>query len=315
MIPADERLRGELMVHELFHRVQPQLGLFVRDGENGHLDTLEGRYWIQLEWRALARALGESGAARTAAVRDALAFRAMRRTLFPAAAENEQLLEINEGLAQYTATVVVAGPAAGAARDAIEQLARAERNATFVRTFPYASGAAYGILLDAWSPGWTRRIKATDDVAQLVAAAASLQPSEDPQAAAVRYDGAALMISERTRDVTQKALVAELRRRFVDGPVLVLPATRSASFLTAGMTPIPGEGTVYPTYRTTAEWGSLDAATVLVAADRSRLTVPAPASIEGTTLKGDGWTLTIAPGWLVAPGSRAGDFQLIRNPK
>src|SRR5262245_43345308 len=31
MMPADERLRARLMVHELFHRVQPQLGLFVSD--------------------------------------------------------------------------------------------------------------------------------------------------------------------------------------------------------------------------------------------------------------------------------------------
>jgi len=104
----DEPSRGVLMMHELFHRVERPLGLMTEDGQNGHLDTLEGRYWQLLEWRALARALGSSGAERTAAVKDALAFRFARRQLFPAAAANEVLEEIREGLAHYTATVITA---------------------------------------------------------------------------------------------------------------------------------------------------------------------------------------------------------------
>ncbi len=60
-------------MHELFHRIQGGLGLSSEmpkmppgSGENAHLDSLEGRYWMRLEWRgrALARALGASGAAR-----------------------------------------------------------------------------------------------------------------------------------------------------------------------------------------------------------------------------------------------------------
>jgi hypothetical protein len=54
---TDSRVRGRLMLHELFHRVQPQLKLLGEDGNNGHLDTLDGRYLLQLEWRALAKAL------------------------------------------------------------------------------------------------------------------------------------------------------------------------------------------------------------------------------------------------------------------
>ena len=114
-------------------------------------------------------------------------------------------------------------------------------------------------------------------------------------------------------DAERQALLAELRRRFVQGPVLVIPSARSASFTTAGMTPLPGEGTIYPTYRTTGEWGTLQGAQVLVSADRSLLTVPAPASVEGTSLKGDGWTLELAAGWTVRPGERAGDFKVAKN--
>lgn len=60
-IPADSAARGVMFLHELFHRVQPDLGLYVAasSGENDHLNTTEGRYWMQLEWRALARLVRE----------------------------------------------------------------------------------------------------------------------------------------------------------------------------------------------------------------------------------------------------------------
>ena len=60
MIPKDDRTeRGGLFMHELFHRIQGGLGLTSEmpkmppgSGENAHLDSLEGRYWMRLEWRA-----------------------------------------------------------------------------------------------------------------------------------------------------------------------------------------------------------------------------------------------------------------------
>ena len=63
MIPKDDRGgRGRLFMHEPFHCIQPRLGSIAprtaSTGENTHLDSLEGRYWMRLEWRALARAHG-----------------------------------------------------------------------------------------------------------------------------------------------------------------------------------------------------------------------------------------------------------------
>src|SRR5688500_2500118 len=74
------RTRGELLLHESFHIVQPQLVPNGPAGANEHLDAVDGRYWLRLEWRALARALRESGAVRGQAVREALAFRQARHT-------------------------------------------------------------------------------------------------------------------------------------------------------------------------------------------------------------------------------------------
>jgi hypothetical protein len=312
---ADDAARRILLVHELFHRVQPELGLMLPEPANDHLDALAGRYWLQLEWRALGRALESSEIARTAALRDALAFRAARHREFPAAAENERILLINEGLAQYTGTVATFPEPREAAASVVGQLAKSAESGTFVRTFAYGSGAAYGVLLDAWSPGWTRALKSTDDPVSILAAAAAIpeDAGTDAAAAAARYGGAELRVAEERRDAEQKARVAAFRRRFVDGPVLSLPRGRSASFVTSGMTPIPGAGTIFPTYRTTTDWGSLEAEFVLVAADNTSLRLPAPVRTDGATLRGEGWTVQLAEGWGVQPGARAGDFEVVRR--
>lgn len=310
---ALRELQGLLLIHELFHRIQPQLGLLVPDLPSDHLDTPEGRYWMQLEWKALSRAIGSTGPTRSEAVGDAVAFRAARRSRFRGAAESERGYEINEGLAQYTATVVAAGSRSDAVRSAIEQLAGAPAEPTFVRQFAYPTGVAYGILLDEYAPGWTHRIKSTDDLGKLIEPFAAIRPAKDLEEAAASYGGPEIREREILREVEHKARLAELRRRFVEGPILILPRGRGASFGSAGITAIHGEGTVYSSYRTKADWGTLEASSVLVDTDRGRLTVPAPAVVEGKALKGDGWTLDIADGWVIQPGPRAGDFQLVRE--
>src|SRR5262249_15250014 len=142
---------------------------------------------------------------------------------------------------------------------------------------------------------------------------AAVRSSKDLDAAAVSYGGPEIRERETRRDVEYKARLAELRHRFVEGPILILPRGRGASFASAGVTVIAGEGTVYSTYRTKADWGTLEAASVLVDTDRGKLTVPAPATVEGKALKGDGWTLDIADGWVIRPGPRTGDFQLVKE--
>jgi hypothetical protein len=159
--------RNEIMLHEMFHAVQPRLGLAVGNLENEQLDALDGRYWLQLEWRALTRALRTSGAQRNAAVRDALTFRQARRRIYPAAEHNERALEINEGVASYTGTVLAASSRAEATASALAILTGAERGESFVRTFAYVSGPAYGVLLDEASPGWHRALRSSDDLGLL----------------------------------------------------------------------------------------------------------------------------------------------------
>ena len=277
---------------------------------------MDGRYWMRLEWRALARALRGSGEPRTRAVRDALAFRQARHARFPDKAESERALDINEGVASYTGVVLAAQSKAAAIARALEELDGAEGGESFVRTFAYASGPAYGLLLDAASPGWTRRLRASDDPAALLMRALKVQPVADAEAAAARYGGAEIRAAEEQREQQRQARIAELRRRFVDGPVLVMPGGGSGFSDSRGAVVIPDAGTIwFGDYRMKGAWGALDANKgVLLSTDGSTRRLPAPVRRDDTTMTGDGWTLTVAPGWMVREGSRQGDYEVVARP-
>src|SRR5262245_57318269 len=118
----------------------------------------------------------------------------------------------------------------------------------------------------------------------------------DVAAAAARYDAATLRAAEEARDRAQQVRIAELRRRFVEGPVLTMPAARSGTSDTTGSVGIPGAGTVFfRNFTRSAQWGRLDANNgVLRPADGSTLSVPVPRPLEGTTLQGAGWRATWA---------------------
>jgi hypothetical protein len=319
MLPSnDADARQQILLHGLFHRIQPELGLLtndVSDGSNEHLDTLEGRVWMRLEWRALRRAIESSGNNRAEAIADALAFRRERRRRFPGAADNERRDEIREGLASYTGVAAWANSPADSHRAAASALAAGESQPSFVGNFEAASGPAYGVLLDDLLPEWRRQVRGTSDLGDLLASATSRPPAANVDVAAARYDGAALRTAEEARDRAQQVRIAELRQRFVDGPVLTMPAAGSGTSDTTGSVGIPGIGTVFfRNFTLVAQWGRLNANDgVLRAADGATLSVPVTGPLEGATLQGDGWSITLNAGWLVQPAARPGSFTIVRE--
>jgi hypothetical protein len=74
----------------------------------------------------------------------------------------------------------------------------------------------------------------------------------------------------------------------------------------------PDYGTVAPLFEQQSP-GTLDAANgALVSSDWKTLVVPAPRQRDVRPLAGDGWTLSLAPGWTIGPGERPGDCRLQR---
>jgi hypothetical protein len=320
-IPADERLRATLMAHELFHRIQSRLGFPNHSaGENAHLDEMNGRYYMQLEWRALARALeAGSDANRRSAARDALIFRAARYRIYPKAAAEECALEQNEGLAEYTGVRVGNPTAELRTKMALYDLSAHVGDATFVRSFAYATGPSYGLLLDRYAPGWRARLRSGEGFDAMLRRALHVAATNGETLAAARgarYDGATLHAAEVDRDAKRQQLLALNRAKFVTGPVLTLTFRKmNVQFDPRNLQPLGDAGTVYPTIRVSDEWGVIEGKNgALMKPDWSALVVAAPSSTAGSSVRGDGWTLELEPGWKIVPDARAGDFVLQPPP-
>jgi hypothetical protein len=323
-LPSDEKLRATLIMHELFHRIQDRLALPERrDGDNAHLDELQGRYYMQLEWRALSRALeARSDAERRWAARDALAFRAERYRIYPSAAAQEHGLEQNEGLAEYTGVRLGNPSAEQRTIMALRDLSMHASDATIVRSFAYATGPAYGLLLDRYAPGWRRQLQSGKgfDVMLGHALHVTSEASGDQLGAlAATYDGGTLHAAEVERDAKRRQQLAIARRKFVDGPVLTLSFRHmNVQFNPQNLQPLGDAGTVYPTIRVTDDWGVIEATKgAMMKPNWSALVVPAPASTAGSRIAGDGWTLELEPGWRIVPNERTGDYTLAppREPR
>jgi hypothetical protein len=321
MLPLPESRfdRIKLLAHESFHRVQMAWHLPGDDPLNDQLDTESGRIWLRLELRALARSLRSSGSAARQNAVDAVLFRAYRDSLFADAARRESALEMREGLAEYTGSVI----ALHETDEVVDRVARkvesAEDETSLARSFAYATGPALGILLDRYSSGWRHRVVQTGSLAKLLTqAVGALPPPEkwanESQQRAVAYGYQAVATEEREHEARREGQLKLFKESFIDGPVLQFPKEpeMQREFDPHALLAFPPYGTVYPTGTFSANWGKLQVEDgALVAPDNQSLRIVVPVDVQARPLHGPGWQLELTPGWSVRPGSRPGDFVVV----
>lgn len=307
-LPVDPTDRRVLLAHEAWHRVQDRIGFPLSASNAAHLDGERGRYLLRLEMRALATALRSRGQARRGAARDALFIRNVRHAEFVDAQEQEAALDRNEGLAAYT------GVRLGATENPDLYAARTldgyDRHEAYARAYAYATGPAYGLVLDDVRATWRREL-GTDAPADLLRTLIRPDPY-DPRrldGIAATYGGPAIAAEEATRARDRAALVAEIRRAYAEGPRLVLPlANMQMEFDPEQVTPVEGLGSVYATLNLRDRWGELRAGDgALISADFTRLVLPRP-NPDG--LSGPGWSVSLVPGAQLSAPDAAGVRQV-----
>jgi hypothetical protein len=259
-LPTDQFQRIRLLAHESFHRVQPALGLRASDAVSAHLDSESGRLWLRLELRALAEALRTEGAISRKAAKDALLFRAARQRLNPGSERLEAALEVQEGLAEYTGTVVALGKSGESPARVARAVEDFEDHRAFARSFAYATGPALGLLLDRFGGSWRKSMRIDTNLASLLGKALSFRAGVDvvkeAESRARRYGFQAVSEDEHSRAARTQALLASYRTRFLDGPILEFPKTEELrrSFNPNNLVPLGESGTVYPTGTFVSRW-------------------------------------------------------------
>jgi hypothetical protein len=326
-LPRDRYARVGLVMHEVFHREQPALGLGQPDALNNHLDMRAGRTWLRLEYRALARALDalpDANAARHH-VESALLFRAYRRMLYPGSDSLERTLEIQEGLPEYTGQrLAMQLTGEGPARVA-KFVRDYEATPSFVRAFAYGTGPAIGVLLDRFAPDWRKSVVGERDLGMLLARAIHFQQPRDlrgtARTRANEYGWSEIDSAEAARDSTRAPAMRAYRARLAGGPTITLRQSRDSlawSFDPTELVALDLHSTIYPSGNFSAPWGKLavDTGGVLIQNDFSWIRIGAPpgATPSARLIKGDGWTLELNPGWtLAADRSTPGSFVVERT--
>ncbi|WP_299225818.1 hypothetical protein [uncultured Psychroserpens sp.] len=305
-LPKDQISRNNLIIHELFHRLQPQIGFEnLQEIDNGHLDTYDGRLLLKLELQALEKALSTNDSIEILEhIQNALTFRNKRyKSTDIKNAENS--LELNEGLAEYTAIMLSARNADEMKTHFSKSKTNFYTNPTFVRSFAYQTIPYYGYLLSSKKSNWHREINSETNLTDYFIKTFNVEiinrQSVENIAKEFDYNFQQIQKEETQREKLRIEKIAILKSQFLEKPTLELQfQNMNISFDPRNIIPLENIGTVYPNLRVTDNWGILTVEKgALLASDWSKVTVTAPTEISDKIVNGDGWKLELNPEWKV----------------
>ncbi|NIF06232.1 hypothetical protein F3J23_12360 [Chryseobacterium sp. Tr-659] len=317
-LPKNKQNRINLLAHESFHSIQPALGFTLNNAENNHLDQKEGRIYLRLELEALKKAiLASSEKEMQKQLTHAFTFRKYRHSLYKNSAATENLLELNEGMAEFTGVIVSDRDKKQATTFFINGIDDFLKNPTFVRSFAYHTIPAYGYLLYHKDKNWNQKITAKTDLTDYFIKTFNRKIPGDLKRSAEnlsdRYNGKEIVREETEREEKTKRLIAEYKLKFIDQPHFELKFEKmNVSFDPRNIIPIEDKGTVYPNIRVTDKWGILTVENgALMSPNWDKITISGPIKTDGKKISGDGWVLELTDGYAVEKDDL--NYKLIKN--
>ena len=191
IMPDVNRVVG-IMIHELFHAWQPEL--FAGERYTGSffipIAEIDARVQIMVEITALLHALASYGEERIQAIHVALSAREARRQQNPGVSYRENSGEIHEGTAVYTELRFVTEDFTEQVRWLNNYVDTHFRDSSLF-IFGYATGALYGLLLDALDVNWRIGLNWNTDLGALLREAAgmhTLTPFDEIDMSPFGYD-------------------------------------------------------------------------------------------------------------------------------
>ena len=320
-LPADPKKRMSLLFHEMFHRIQDEIGLPANSPVCEHLDSREGRIYFRLELEALKAAISKPVHQRRKDLEAALAFRQYRYHLYSNASQIEQQLEFNEGLAEFTGVYV-----SGICRSDPQYLEHVISDAvmnykSFARSMAYITGPVYGILLSQKNKRWQLQIRSASVFGELLAENYHLKKGTDRkdqiQVLMKQYNGDSIVREESDREKDRLNKEIKYTATFVNGHLLELPHTslNNFSFDPNNIFPFGENSAIYHTMTMTDKWGRLVVTDAAWMKNFSKTYVPVPDSmhVEGPLISGPGWELELNKNWKLAAGAKTGDFKVVEK--
>ncbi len=316
-LPTDEQKKKDLLVHELFHLHQPSLGFKLFNIDNNHLNESKGRIYLRLELEALRKAINtHHRKEQKKHIAKALSFRKYRHLLFPGADTTENMLELNEGLAEYTGISVSQREHEQMKKHFETSIDQFLANPSFVRSFAYQTIPLYGYLLARQKKYWNKEINVNTDLTQYFmqyfnVGVTNLSES-DIEKQALAYNGAAIFESEKIRAEKIKQQTEAYLKKFVQDPHFEIAFEKmSVSFDPRNIFPLGNKGTVYPNIRVSDAWGILTVENgALMSPNWNKIFISTPLSTTPELITGDGWKLELKTGYEASKDEASGNYKL-----
>jgi hypothetical protein len=316
-LPETKAERLNLLIHESFHNIQPAIGFdSLYEIQNVHFDRLEGRIYLKLELEALKKALisGEP----LQHIKNALLFRYYRYHLFPEAKEAENSLEINEGLAEYTGSLLSGRSDTDLKMYYINQIEWFYTLPTFVRSFAYFTLPVYGYFMQQSNKQWnlqlTKETNLSDFIADFFGVTFTGLNEETVLVAGKNYGMGLIVENETIREAKKEEQLQKYKEVFLGDSLLVIALQKmEIGFNPSNIVPLDSLGTVYPTLRISDAWGILevDSCGALINPQWSKVCVSYPQHISDTLISGLGWKLKLTSSWKLEKAD--GGFGLVKR--
>ncbi|MBK5720666.1 hypothetical protein JGH11_07255 [Dysgonomonas sp. Marseille-P4677] len=311
-LPNDKYNRNVLLIHEMFHYYQPQLGLSLPEGisyDNIHADEMQARVYFKLEWNALEKAVMESNPQLVKQyINDALIFREYRQSLFEGSIKNENLFELHEGLPEYTAHKLCSTSDDMLKKQILRTKERIAASPSYVRSFAYLSGLMYGYLLDKANIEWRKDIRYDSNLNKILKTAYAIETSEDLDNAQIeirdRYDYVSINNLETIRKAEKNKVLAQYTETFTQKPILTISLRNpQIGFDPRNVVAMGEPGSIYPkNFVAVDEWGKLTVSDggCLLANNWKQITIPAEEMIINNKLiRTSNWSLELNDNYIV----------------
>ena len=319
-LPENKHSRIHLLAHELFHRAQKQMGFFPASPDNNHLDKKNGRLYLRLELEALKKAvLAPTRIELMKHLTNAIYFRRERHNFFPGSDTTENLLELNEGLCEFTGFMMSGREGYEARKYFVKRITEFTNSISYIRSFAYETIPVYGFLLNPTKKGWNREVLQTTNLTDFFSNAFMIPPPDRRRNNIVNigkeYDYSNILAEESVREQQFLEQYARYRFQFIDTVHIEIPLIKmNMSFDYTRQFSLDSLGMVYPSIRITDEWGILQAEKgALINAGWNQVNISLPVAINGEKIEGDGWTLELNSSFTLEKDEVTGNYRVKRS--
>lgn len=327
---------SETIIHELFHLYHFQKiklkGLIVE-----YLDETHARTLLRIEFAALRNALTKinEGADKKIVAKyleDAMLFRQYRQNKYAEFLPQALDLENVEGLANYTGVRLSTNP--NSASHAIKEIDSRESAKSISRSFPYATGLAYGLIFDYLNIDWRSDLTHIYDFLSIYETKflhKKLSKSKLYLAEVEARNNGKKIIDEESKREKENAKVENFyRKQFTEEPTLEITLEKgSAISLSYDMNStfsLKGSGVIYTqikggsasekgfgNFSTTDGKEGLGISGILITSDLSKITFPKPVKIEENKIIGETYEINLNKGWKIVPIDKIGNLKIVKD--